>query len=306
MAFVIIDLEFNNLSGIHKYLPNVYKENPKLNDLELVNEIIEIGAVKLDIHMKQLDQFRVFIKPTVIPVINPNILEITKIKIEDLNNGVTFVEGLEMLRNMIDEDDIICSWAKDDIAELIRNSKYHNYNDLAWIKNYLDIQEYATKILGHKKSLGLKKALKYLNIRVDESLLHDALNDAIYTGYVFKSIYNSRAVKNYIIKDVFNMPALELKSLSDLELDYEKINEVCPKCSKKLEVNYKFVPVGWRFISLGTCSKCKCRVLDELIVKKSLCGEEIYNELSTIIDESDYIRYENKIKMKLQKNSKDS
>ena len=30
MAFIIIDLEFNNLSGIHKCIPNVYNDYPNL------------------------------------------------------------------------------------------------------------------------------------------------------------------------------------------------------------------------------------------------------------------------------------
>ena len=41
VAFVIIDLEFNNLSEIHKYYPNIYKDIPNLKELDLVNEIIE-------------------------------------------------------------------------------------------------------------------------------------------------------------------------------------------------------------------------------------------------------------------------
>ena len=46
-----------------------------------------------------------------------------------------------------------------------------------WINNYLDIQEYVTKILGFRKSLSLKNALKALKIKVNEDSLHDALND---------------------------------------------------------------------------------------------------------------------------------
>ena len=298
MAFVIIDLEFNNLSSIHKYIPNVYKDIPNLKELDLVNEIIEIGAVKLDIHMQPMEELRVYIKPSVIPVINPKIIEITKIDVRELDKGVSFVEGIEMLKNMVGEDDIICSWAKDDIAEIIRNSNHHHYHNLTWIKNYLDIQEYATKILGHKKSLSLKNALNYLKIKVNEEKLHDALNDAVYTAHVFKNIYNSRAVKNYIIKDIFNMPALEVKSLDKIQINYSKIEEVCPKCKRKLDINYPFKVMGWRFVSLGTCSKCKNRVVNELIIKKSLSGEEIYKEITTIVDECDYIRYENKMKNK--------
>ena len=84
MAFIIIDLEFNNLSGIHKCIPNVYNDNPGLKNLELDNEIIEIGAVKLDAHMQPCEELKVYIKPSVIPIINPKILEITKINIKDL------------------------------------------------------------------------------------------------------------------------------------------------------------------------------------------------------------------------------
>lgn len=156
MAFIIIDLEFNNLSGIHKCIPNVYNEYPNLKKLDLSNEIIEIGAVKLDSHMQPCEELKVFIKPSVIPVINPKILDITKINIKDIENGVHFIEGLNKLKCMVNEGDIICSWAKDDIVEIIKNANYYGYSDLSWIKNYLDIQEYVTKILGYKKSLSLK------------------------------------------------------------------------------------------------------------------------------------------------------
>ena len=299
MAFIIVDLEFNNLSGIHKCIPNVYNEYPNLKKLDLVNEIIEIGAVKLDAHMQPCEELKVFIKPSVIPVINPKILDITKIDIRDLENGVHFIEGLNKLRDMVSDGDIICSWAKDDIAEIIRNANHYCYNDLSWINNYLDIQEYVTKILGFRKSLSLKNALKALKIKVNEDSLHDALNDSIYTAHVFKNVYNARAIKRYIIEDVYKMPALEVTSLEGIELNYDKINQICPKCQKKIEIDYPFSIVGWRFICLGTCTKCNSRILDELIVRKSLCGEEIYKEVATVIDEYDYLRYENKLKHKV-------
>lgn len=299
MAFIIVDLEFNNLSGIHKCIPNVYNEYPNLKKLDLVNEIIEIGAVKLDAHMQPCEELKVFIKPSVIPVINPKILDITKIDIRDLENGVHFIEGLNKLRDMVSDGDIICSWAKDDIAEIIRNANHYCYNDLSWINNYLDIQEYVTKILGFRKSLSLKNALKALKIKVNEDSLHDALNDSIYTAHVFKNVYNARAIKRYIMEDVYKMPALEVTSLEGIELNYDKINQICPKCQKKIEIDYPFSVVGWRFICLGTCTKCNSRILDELIVRKSLCGEEIYKEVATVIDEYDYLRYENKLKHKV-------
>lgn len=299
MAFIIIDLEFNNLSGIHKYYPNIYNEIPNLKKLDLVNEIIEIGAIKLDLYMKPLQQLKVYIKPSVIPVINPKILEITKIDKRDLENGVTFKEAINKLRDMVDDEDIICSWAKDDVAEIIRNSKHFKYNDLSWIKKYLDIQEYTTKILAQKKILSLKNALQHLKIKIDDEKLHDALNDAIYTSYVFKSIYNSRAIRSYIVDDIFNMPALDVKDLDEVKVDYTKVKQMCPKCNRRMEVEYSFKVIGWRFVSIGICSRCHNKVLQEIVVKKSLSEDLIYKEVATVIDEFEYSKYENRLKNKV-------
>ncbi|MBS5950805.1 MAG: exonuclease domain-containing protein [Clostridium sp.] len=296
MAFIVIDLEFNNLEGIHRYYPNIFAEKPELKSLELDNEIIEIGAIKLDNYMKPLKEFKAYIKPMVIPVLNPKISEITNITEDDLKDGLTFEEGIEKLQDLIDEGDIICSWAKDDIIEIINNAVFFKYNNLNWLKNYLDLQEYSTKILGKKKSLSLKSALDELKIKVDNSKLHDALNDAVYTSEVFKRIYNSRVLKNYIIKDIYNMPAVDIENINEYKLDREKIIEKCPRCNVELEIEHDFVPLKWRFLSLGKCPKCNNRVVNEVVVKKTFSGEEVYKEVSTIVDEIEYMNYNYKVK----------
>ena len=296
MAFIIIDLEFNNLEGIHKYYPDLFTKYPSLENAELDNEIIEIGAIKLDNYMKPLNEFKAYIKPSAIPVLNPKISEITSITEKDLENGLSFQEGIEKLSELIDEGDVICSWAKDDIIEIINNAVYYKYENLDWLKNYLDLQEYSTKILGKKKSLSLKNALEDLKIKVDNSKLHDALNDAIYTAEVFKRIYNSRVLKNYIIKDIYNMPAMTIKNLSEYKLDIEKLVGKCPKCNLDIDFEYDFIPMKWRFVAIGKCSRCNNKIIDEVIVKQTFSGEEVYNEVATIIDEIEYMNYTYKIK----------
>lgn len=296
MAFIIIDLEFNNLEGITKFFPNIFEKNNELIDLDLKNEIIEIGAIKLDNYMKAIEDLKIYIKPSVIPILNPKISEITNINEEDLEGGVSFEEGMDKLSTLIEEGDIICSWAKDDIIEIINNASYHNYDNIKWLKNYLDLQEYSTKILGKKKSLSLKNALEEFKIKVDSTKLHDALNDAIYTGEVFKRIYNSRAIKNYIIKDIYNMPALIIKNLHEFNLDVDKVKELCPKCLVNLEIEYEMKPIKWRFLSLGSCPRCKNKVITEVIIKKTFSDEEIYKENSIIVDEIEYINYTYKMK----------
>ena len=126
---------------------------------------------------------------------------------------------------------------------------------------------------------------------VEKNKLHDALNDAIYTAQVFKSLYNSRALKQYIIKDIYSMPAMRVQNLQDYNIDESKVEMMCPKCQKKLISEYPLKLFSWRFMNVGVCSKCNHKVLNEVIVNKTLSGEEIYKVISTILSESEYIDY---------------
>ena len=292
MGYIIIDLEFNNLKNITNYYKDFFEKHGDFASVGLENEIIEIGAVKVDKYMKPISEIREYVKPTVFPVINPIVTEITKIDMDILNEkGIPFEEAINKLKDMFEEGDVLCSWAKDDVVELIINANEYNYTDLSWLDEYLDIQEYATKMLAHKKVLGLKSALDELKIKVDDTKLHDALNDAKYTVDVFRRVYNSRAIGNYLVKDIYNMPAIHVSNLENIKIDEEKLMLKCPKCGKKVELETPIKLLNWRFAAVGTCLKCKSNVLCEVIVKKTLKGEEAYNEVNSILKNEAYLNY---------------
>lgn len=292
MSYIIVDLEFNNMKNITQYYKDFYEEHEELINVNLENEIIEIGAVKLDEHMKQIDSMKEYIKPSVFPVINPIVNSITKIDMEMLNeNGISFNEAISKLGSMFEEGDILCSWAKDDVVELISNSRYYDYKNIDFIKKYLDIQEYATKILGHKKSLGLKNAVNELKIKVNENKLHDASYDAECTGEVLKRIYNSRIIKNYVVSDIYNMPALNVCELENFYPEEDKLKLECPKCKRKIKMDTDISIAKWRFVTIGMCPKCGNNVLCEIFVKQSFMGQVFYQETGSIISSEVYERY---------------
>ena len=292
MGYIIVDLEFNNLKNITKYHDKFFQEYSDLKNIDLENEIIEIGAVKVDKYMKQICEMREYIKPTIFPIINPKVTEITKIDNKILEEkGISFRQAMDKLKSMFEEGDILCSWAKDDVAEIIINANYHGYKELKWLDSYLDIQEYASNILAHKKALGLKAALDELKIKVDESKLHDALNDAFYTVEVLKRIYNSRVIKNYIVNDIYNMPAINVSNLENITIDSDKLQLKCPKCYKKIQLKTSVELLNWRFAAIGKCSKCNSNVLCEIIIKKTLQGEISYKEIYSILKEDLYLDY---------------
>ena len=120
MGYIIIDLEFNNLKNITNYHKDFFEKYGDFEGIDLENEIIEIGAVKVDKYMKPVSEIREYIKPSIFPIINPVVTEITKIDANILNDkGVTFEEAIGKLKDMFEEGDVLCSWAKDDVVELI-------------------------------------------------------------------------------------------------------------------------------------------------------------------------------------------
>lgn len=296
MGFIIIDLEFNNMQNITKYYPNIYNEQSNLRTLSVQNEIIEIGAVKLDKFMKKVGEYKAYIKPSIFKVLNPKITEITGIKEDQLKEGISFEEAMDNLKNFVEKDNIICSWATDDIVEIISNANYHGYKSIHWIKSYLDIQDYCTKMLAHKKALGLKSALEELKIKVDKNKLHDALHDANYASEVFKRLYNGKMVKNYIVNDVYNMPSIRVKDLKNYKAEDIVVDFKCPKCINDVNIEYPLALFNWRFLSMGNCPKCNNKLLQEIILKKTLTGEITYKNIISSIDDMDYMNFAYKFK----------
>ncbi|WP_027631826.1 3'-5' exonuclease [Clostridium hydrogeniformans] len=295
MGYVILDLEFNNLSDITKYYSDFYSTYPQFKEMDCPNEIIEIGAVRVDKYLQEIDSLKIYVKPYIFPMLNPKIKEITGIEDKDVNNGIPFEEAIKILENFTKEDDIICSWAKDDVAEIIRNASYHGINHIDWINKYIDIQEYCTKVMGEKKSLSLKRAIEKLSIRKDEGRLHDALNDSLYTLEVFKRVYNFRVVKNYIIEDILNMPAIMVKSLEDKDFEEDKVEFICPKCKEILHMESPVKVFKWRFLTLSHCDRCNANILNEVMVKKTLKGNKVYKNNKSIISEAEYLDYSYKL-----------
>lgn len=291
MDYVIIDLEFNNLREITEFYPEFYDENAEILECKCPNEIIEIGAVKLNRTMKEIGRFKTYIKPSIYKILNPRIEQITGIHKENLENGIGFAEALKKLGDFIGEDTIVCSWAKDDIAELIRNADYYSCEVISWLKEYIDLQEYCTKVLAEKKSISLKNALNKLRIKAIEGDLHDALNDAVYTAEVFKRVYNDKAVKSFIIKDIINMPSIMIRDYKNFQLDEKKTELRCPKCGEKIELEYPLKLFKWRFIGLGCCESCRSKVLQEIVVKQTLAGDKVYIDNSRLLNDREYIEY---------------
>lgn len=296
MGYVIIDLEFNNMQNITKYYPHMYERNRHLRTLEVQNEIIQIGAVKLDDSMKKIDEYKAYIKPYAFSVLNPKITDITGITQKDLRGAISLKEGMKELKKFAGEGNIICSWATDDIAEIVTNSKFQGYNDVFWIKEYLDLQNYCTKVLAHKKAIGLKSALEELKIEVDKDKLHDALNDADYTAEVLRKIYKKEKLNNFIVKNVYELPSVKIKDLRKYDPTVINLEFKCKNCGENLEIVEPLALLTNKFLSLGKCKSCDGKYLQDVMLRKTIAGGIVYKDTITTLDDYEYFNYSYKFR----------
>ncbi len=185
MSFIIFDLEFNQDISSLKNFDKTRSLNPF--------EIIQIGAIKLDLEFNTVETFNRYVKPTFYTRINPFVTELTGITTEQLLTEEPFPEIYKAFTTFINESDsIFCTWGMSDIIELFRNVEDHQLSHRFLPKRVINLQPYVSMHfnLSQKNLLRLQHAVELLHIPITYAF-HNALHDAFYTAEVFKKVYNS-------------------------------------------------------------------------------------------------------------------
>lgn len=183
MYFIVYDLELNqDISSLHNFV---------IENSRYPFEIIQIGAVKIDMEMNVAGTFNRYVKPAFYSVINPFVSQLTGIENEQLQTEELFPVVFEDFISFLEgSDSILCSWGMSDIADLYRNAEYHKLNSELLPKMYIDLQPYTSLHLkiSEKNQLRLQHAVELLNIPITYQF-HNAFHDALYTAEIFKKIY---------------------------------------------------------------------------------------------------------------------
>ena len=191
MHYIIFDLEFNQ-DPDSLMIPRLRPDTPeKMGKYPL--EIIQIGAVKLDMDFNNVGSFSRLIKPSIYSRISEFVTELTGITTDSLKAEQDFSQIYKEFLEFVNEPEVVlCIWGMTDMKELIRNAIYHKLDVKLLPNRYINIQPLTSVHLGQskRKPLGLKYCVEALNIHVSYAF-HDALNDALYTAEVFKKVHTS-------------------------------------------------------------------------------------------------------------------
>lgn len=252
MQFVILDLEWNNVYG--KKIKSFF------------NEIIEIGAVKLDEQLNICDEFSCLVKAQVGKKLRANTKQITHLTNEDIQSGVTFPKAISMFKKWIGNDETVSlSWGDGDVRTLIDNCKYFGLGeDVSFLQSYADMQKYFQRMIKteSKQQIGLKNAAELVGIDVENMVLHRALDDSRLAAACFQKIYDKKILEEYTYKcdaEFYKRLRYKIKVISFIKnplVDKSYLKYKCEKCGGKAKQLTPWKYSNQYFRANYYCPKC--------------------------------------------------
>ena len=235
MYYITLDLEWNQA-----YAQKALAVQKQLK-CRLRGEVIQIGAVKLDKHLKPCGSYQILVKPKYFKKLHRHVSELTGITQERMDAGVSLEEAAERFRKWCGKNFAFLTWGPDDIPMLKENFNAHGIS-ADWLEEAYDLQLiFNRQTENNSKQRSLEYAMEYYEI---PQLLpaHDALNDAYFTALVAKQLDVAGGIKTYNEK---RGEILEASVIGDADAGddgYVTVSEmlsdpvvkspVCPMCKR--------------------------------------------------------------------------
>ncbi len=156
-----------------------------------IQEIIEIGAVKVNEYGEAEDSFCRFVRPVRHPSLSMYCRNLTSIRQEDVNRAKIFPDVLEQFLDWINGDDgddeyLLCAWGAFDQKAFIRDCQLHRCDD-DWCKPHINLKQQYERIRHLTKPAGLKKAVDHEGFDWTGDQ-HRAINDAYNLAKIFAKL----------------------------------------------------------------------------------------------------------------------
>ena len=259
---VVLDLEWNQHAGAQK-----------LADDPLPQEIIEIGAIKLNAQLNIVQELQCTVRPTVHPVLQHHVRTLTGMDTRQCQEGIPFVEACTLLKCFCGPTFTLLTWGPDDYPVLQKNLTYWK-RPRQWLAPPVDAQlVYAHILHGGAQQVALSTALLALGLPQERSA-HRALHDAYHTALVWQRLQTLaddmrqddprilglyRALQDHALRFSARDFTLDTPyaTLTTLLADPAFFQPICPVCRTALADNSPRIAGGspQRFDMLGSCAR---------------------------------------------------
>ena len=255
MHYIVADLEWN---GAYSKKAHGY-----------FNEIIEIGAVKLNEQMEEIDRLHVVIKPVISRKLSSVVSDLTHITGEELEGGTTFLAAADKLKAFVGEEPaVLLTWSTTDLSVLLENYRFFLRCDrIPFMAQYADLQAYVQaheKLGGPGQQLGLARACEALGVSDEGMEQHRALDDSRMTAAIAKKTFDPAAFAPFVrvadkaFYDRLNFKPYYIRDIDSPLIARQHLRFRCAACGRALRRRGE-----WRFYNQAFWSEMVCRPCDK-------------------------------------------
>lgn len=285
MNYVILDMEWD--SAYHK----LHKR--------FINQILQIGAVKLDENFNIIDIFDVTVKSSFSKRVSRRFTELTGITKEMMLDGISLSDAVNKYNTWLGDDTVTITWSNSDLYTMAENEKLLLDGIKFKIQKYLDLQVFIQgelRLLGHeiKSQISLAHAAELLGITTDNYDLHTAKDDSLLCAALLKKHYNEAAfgklIKDTADPDFYRQLYFKpyyISRINDDRVQKETHVFYCEKCESKLRRSTKWKYHNNWFNANFVCADCGkkyvCRVsykqtFDKLVVRRRIMEPKVKSQ----------------------------
>ena len=278
MNYIILDLEWDSAySTQHK---------------KFINQILQIGAVKLDGNFNIVDTFEETVKSDISKRVTGRFSRLTGITAEKMLAGVPFDTAVDSYNAWAGQNTVTMTWSDSDLYSIKENEECLLSGGRKFaIEKYLDLQKFVQGELRRggyedKNQISLGAAAQLLGVKTDSFELHTAKDDSLLSVALLKKCYNEERFSALIwdTADPEFYKRLRFKPFNISDINDERINRsdlrfCCDKCGEKAKRITKWRYRNRWFTAKFECKKCGRRfcgrvsfkkTYDDLIVRKRI------------------------------------
>ena len=173
MNYIVFDLEFNQPSS---------KEQLILDPFPFCNEVIQIGAVKMDEKYNIIGTIDILVNPFYYKHIGHAAKKRIEVYREHFQRSMSFPEAYKSFLDFCEKEYCLFAWGPTDIEILNENAFIHRLQPICNVQ-YFDVQNLFFKCIGgNKPQERLQDAVK--KMRLEQYTAHNAFNDAYSTAEI--------------------------------------------------------------------------------------------------------------------------
>lgn len=277
MNYIVLDLEWDSV-----YYTTEHR---------FINQILQIGAVKLNESFELIDSFDVTVCSALSKRVTGRFSTLTGITSEKMRAGIPFEEAVLRYNRWAGEDTVTLTWSTSDLFAIYENQCLLPKNIRFHMEKYVDIQKYiqnelSLRGMGSKNQISLSHAAELFGISTEEFSLHTARDDSMVCVALLKKCYNRESF-NALIRDtsdpsfykrLFFKPYY-INDINDPLIDKSQFKMNCEKCGSRLRPSSRWSYRNRHFYAKLYCMHChqkyKARIsfkkgFDEVTVKRQL------------------------------------